>query len=108
MQAHPQSTASLGSRYCYGIYRSTHRTAAEFMRELSAKVPEARLALSQAAGAFAAEADALDACMPDLGWQAPGELDAEATRQAHRLLSQARDAYVRGIEEIGLALGAMK
>lgn len=105
LKADPKTAASIGSRYCYGIYRSTHRAAAGFLQELSTKYPEAREVLSHAAEAFAAEADALDACNRYLSWEAPDVLDAEAAAEAHRLLSQARNAYMRGIEGIGAALG---
>ena len=107
LKADPRSAASIGSRYCYGVYRSTHRAAAGFLKELAAKHSDARAALSRAAGDFAAEADALDACASYLSWEAPDTLDAEAAAEAHRLLSRARDAYARGIDGIGAALNAI-
>jgi hypothetical protein len=106
LKANPKTAAAMGSRYCYGIYRSTHRAAAGFLRELSVKYPEAREALSRAADAFAAEADALDACQPFLSWEAPDTLGTAAGK-AHSLLSQARDAYVSGIDSIRVGLEAM-
>ena len=107
LKADPKSAASMGSRYCYGIYRSTHRAAAGFLQELSTKYLEARDALSHAAEAFVAEADALDACKRYLSWEAPDVLDAESAAEAHRLLSQARSAYARGINGIRVALEMM-
>ncbi len=104
LKADPTSAASMGSRYCYGVYRSTHRAAAGFLQELSAKYAEARAALLRAASDFAAEAAALDACAPYLSWEAPDTLDAGAAAEAHRLLGRARDAYARGIDGVGAAL----
>jgi hypothetical protein len=108
LKADPRSAASMGSRYCYGVYRSTHHVAAGFLRELGVKYPQASDALSTAAGAFEAEADALDACAPTLSWEAPDVADAEAVEEAYRLLSSARDAYARGIDGIGVALDAFR
>jgi hypothetical protein len=107
LEADPGSVGSAGSRYCYGVYRSTHRAAAGFLQELSTTYSEARVALSRAAGDFVVEADALDACANYLSWGAPDTLDAEAAAEVRRLLSRARDAYARGIESIGAALNAI-
>jgi hypothetical protein len=104
LAADPKSASSLGSRYCYGIYRSTHRAAAGFLQELTAKYPGARKALGRAADAFIAEANALDACHDTLSWWAPDVLSPEAAAQAHELLGRARDAYARGIDEVAEAL----
>jgi hypothetical protein len=108
LRTDPGSAASMGSRYCYGVYSSTHRAATGFLQELSAKYGEARAALLRAAADFATEADALDACAPFLCWEAPDVLDAEEAAEAHRRLSAARDAYARGIEGIGSALDSIR
>jgi len=108
LRADPTSVASMGSRYCYGVYRSTHRAAAGFLQELSVKYSEAQAVLLRAAADFAAEADVLDACAPFLGWDAPDVFSAEEAAEAHKRLSAARDAYARGIEGIGPALDSLR
>jgi hypothetical protein len=108
LKADPKSAASMGSRYCYGIYRSTHRAAAGFLQELSTKYPEACDSLLQAADAFVAEADALDACEPYLSWGAAMVLGPDAVEEVHRLLSLARDSYLRGIQGIRATLDVIR
>jgi hypothetical protein len=104
----PKVATSMGSRYCYGVYRSTHRAAAGFLQELAAKYPGAAEALTSAAACFVKEADTLDAAAPYMSWQAPEELDAQATEEAYNLMSAARDAYVRGIEGVEQALDELR
>ena len=100
----PEQKRTSGDSYCLGVYRSTHRAAAGFMRELELKYPQVQAHFERAAAAFIAEADALDAAVPLLGWDAPDGPDPERNAQLVPLLRQARDGYARGIGEIEAAL----
>ena len=103
----PEKKRGPGDAYCLGVYRSTHRAASEFMLELVPRYPEARAHLEHAAGHFAAEADALDQCVPLLGRESTPGPDAERNARAAVLLRQARDSYARGIDDIEGALGSL-
>jgi len=100
----PATTRGPGDAYCLGVYRSTHRAASGFMRELAPKYPEVAEHLECAAAHFATEADMLDQCVELLGWESPKGPDPERNARATTLLSQARDCYARGIEETEKAL----
>lgn len=106
--ADPRRIPDAGDRYCLGIYRSTHRAAAEFLRELVPKYPEVASHFGAAAARFEAEADALDGfyqlCGGWAGWQEP---DAAKAAQAAKLLKAARNEYAAGIGEIEKALGVI-
>ena len=108
-RANPDRVPGSGDRYCLGVYSSTHRAAAGFMRELAPKYPMATAHFERAAEHFAAEANALDICRNELcrgweGWQKPDP--ALAARMATQL-SVARDAYAKAIDEIDQALGKL-
>jgi len=103
----PERTRTLGDSYCLGVYRSTHRAAAGFMRELAPKYPQAEAYLERAAVAFSVEADALDTVVPLLGWDAPEGPDRVRNARLVPLLRQARAGYAHGISEIESALDAM-
>jgi hypothetical protein len=96
-----------GDAYCLGVYRSTHRAAGDFMRELALRYPEATSHFDRAAACFTAEADALDRCAPDLGWDSPEGPDAQRNARAGRLLGVARDQYALGIAAIEQALSVI-
>jgi hypothetical protein len=108
-KADPPKLPTMGDRYCFGVYRSTHRAASAFMRELAPKYPEAKVYLEEASEHFAAEADALheaaELLFPE--WQLPEQPSAEKNARAAALLSVARDNYARAIDEIGTALRAV-
>jgi hypothetical protein len=109
-RADPPVVPDMGDRYCFNVYRSTHRAAAEFLREIAPKYPQAVSDLGRAANCFATEADALHTCTE---WLFPGgELPATADRATHdrvaHLLSRARDHYARAISSIEAALPAME
>ncbi|MBN2393269.1 MAG: hypothetical protein JXR84_21240 [Anaerolineae bacterium] len=103
----PEKKREMGDAYCLGIYHSTHRAAADFVRELAPRYPAAATPLERAAAHFTAEADALDACMPLLWWDVPEGPDAERNAKAVPLLRQAREGYARAIGEIERALALM-
>ena len=103
----PTKVPGAGDRYPLGVYRSTHRAAAGFLRELAPKHLAAAPHFERAAELFAADADALDECTDKLcggweGWQEPDP--AKAARMAE-LLARAHRSYKSGIKEIerGLA-----
>jgi hypothetical protein len=100
----PERKRTMGDSYCLGIYRSTHRAAAGFMRELSPKYPEASQHFDKAVAQFTAEADTLDQCNEHLGWQTPEGPDPERNARVAPLLTQARDGYAAGIDAIEEAL----
>ena len=74
------------------------------MRELVPEYPRVQAHFERAAVAFTTEADALDAAVPLLGWDAPEGPDPERNAQLVPLLGQARDGYARAIDEIESAL----
>ncbi len=108
-RADPPYLPTMGDRYCFGVYRSTHAAAAGYLRELAVKYPEASAHLERGATQFAAEADILHACAEMLfpQWQLPAEADADASSRAARLLIEARDHYARGIDAVESALGQL-
>jgi hypothetical protein len=102
----PVKVPNMGDRYCFGVYRSTHRAASGFMCELSPRYPAATEQFAGAARHFASEADALNECAELLFpcWRLPDKGDREVNDRAAALLSQARDHYARAIEGISDSL----
>ena len=100
----PEKTRTAGDSYCLGVYRSTHRAAAGFLRELTPRYPQVRENFERAATAFVDEAGALDTAVPLLGWDAPEGPAPERNADLVPLLCRARDGYARGIDEIEAAL----
>ena len=105
----PKRTPGVGDLYCLGVYRSTHRAAAGFLRELIEKHPKARAHLGTAAEHFTAEADALDACqkLPGLSWGDKRKPGPDRNARMGSLLEKARDAYAKGIDAVAAALEAL-
>jgi hypothetical protein len=96
-----------GDSYCQSVYRSTHRAAGEFLKEIAPKYAAAAGdELSNAAPEFAAEADTLDRCSSLIGWQSP-EQDAARDAKLWPLLAEARDRYAAGIGHIEKALARL-
>lgn len=102
----PDRLPGAGDLYCLGVYRSTHRAAGEFMRELAAKYPKARAHLATAVECFTKEADALDELhkLPGMSWESPRKPDPKRNARAAELLAAAREAYAGGIDRIADAL----
>ena len=86
------------------VYPSTHAAAADFLREIAPKYPEAKAHLEAAGDHFAHEAAALASCRDLLEDRRQPFTDDQCTRAAAHL-SEARAMYRLGIEEIELALG---
>ena len=105
-QSDPPRLPDMGDRYCFGVYRSTHRAASEFMLELADKYPEVKTSLRRAARHFVAEADALNGAAEMLfpGWRLPDRADAELNVLVAGHLAHARDHYAQAIGEIEAAL----
>ncbi len=105
----PQKVPGAGDRYPLGVYRSTHRAAAGFLRELAPKYPQAATHFERAAELFVAEADALDECYDKLcgGWEGWKEPDAAKAARMAEFLAQAHRSYKSGIKAIEYALGAI-
>jgi hypothetical protein len=103
----PAAKREMGDAYCFGIYRSTHRAAGQFLREIAAKHPKAEEALVNAGREFTAEAITLDKCEKLLGWESP-ELDGARNAAVWPLLAKARDHYAAGIALIEKALPLME
>lgn len=96
----PEKVRGLGDAYCYGIYRSTHRTAGEYLQELSGKYPALKPGLAAASLAFMEEARILDQAESLLWWNSPEGPDPERNRQAAAALESAFSNYERGIAGI--------
>jgi hypothetical protein len=96
----PEKVRGLGDAYCYGVYRSTHRAAGDYLSELSDKYPKLRPALTNAAMGFLAEADILGRAENLLWWTSLEGPDAERNRQAVSMLESAFAFYQKGIQAI--------
>ncbi len=103
----PAAKRGLGDAYCYGIYRTTHRAAAGFLREIAPQHPAAQAQLAAAARHFQAEAEALQGAEGLLGWGSPEGPDAARNERVVQILTRARAEYAAGIEQIGKALVAL-
>jgi len=99
----PGAKRDAGDSHCYFVYRSTHRAAGRFLREIAPRYPQAAHLLVKAAGEFTAEARALDKAEPLLAWQS-AEHDAGRNAKLWALLAKARDHYAAGIALIEKAL----
>jgi hypothetical protein len=98
----PSKVPEAGDRYCLGIYRSTRRMAAEFLREIAPRYPEAKGHFGKAADLFDEEADALDRCCDKLceGWEGWKEPDPEKAERMAEALQVARKRYGAAVKEV--------
>jgi hypothetical protein len=101
-RANPGKVPEAGDRYCLGVYRSTHRMAAEFLREIAPKYPPAAEHFGKAAALFGEEADALDRCYERLcgGWEGWKEPNPEKAENMAEALQIARKRYGAAVKEI--------
>ncbi len=95
-----------GDSYCQSVYRTTHRAAGRFLKEIAPKYPKGGEDLAKAAPEFAAEADALDKCSSLIGWKSPERDDARDAR-LRPLLAEARDHYAAAIGHVEKALAQL-
>ncbi len=89
--------------YPLSILPSTRQAAADFLREIAPKYPQAKAHLEMAAEHFARESAALEAARTVLGDRRKDLTDDQCVRAAG-YLSQARAMYLLAIEEIERAL----
>lgn len=104
----PQKTRSMGDAYCYGVYRSTHRAASNYLVELTAKYPKAKTPLLEASHYFAIESETLQGGENLLWWNSPEGPDPARNQQATALLNKAYNSYCRAIESIEKALNILE
>jgi hypothetical protein len=88
------------------VYPSTHAAAAEFLREIAPKYPEARAHLEMAAEHFARESAALTEVGKDWGDRKQEPTDEQCVRAAGHL-REAKAMYELGIGEIERAVRKM-
>lgn len=105
-RAQPAKVPGAADRYPLGVYRSTHRAAAGFLRELADKYTSAAPSLIRGAGRFEREADELDAVYDGLmgGWSGWKNPDPARATQAAEHLERASRYYAQGIGDIADAL----
>jgi hypothetical protein len=103
----PERGRTSGDSYCIGIYRSTRRAAAAFLRELAFKHEQASVDLRRGQHAFEREAELLDRCALFLGWDTPEGSDEERNQRVANLLAEAGEAYTDGIAAIEAALSKL-
>jgi len=96
-----------GDSYCYYIYRTTHRAAGDFLREIAPGYGQAKKTLLTAADSFKAEADALDSAERLLKADPP-LADAQRNAGLWPMLAQARDYYAAAITQIEKALSIIE
>ena len=108
----PRKPDWLSDGYTSGVYRSTQKAAADFLREIKPRLPEASSKLELAAKQFAIVAKALDdfhvLLFPKTNAKiTPNEATLrEQSKKALTLLSTARNAYNKGIDGIEEAIKA--
>jgi hypothetical protein len=100
----PEKKREVGDAYCFGVYHTTHKAAAPFLRAIASRHPEGGKHLELAANHFEREAEALAGGEELLWWSAPEGPDAARNARAVGILQAARDAYAAGIAEIENAL----
>ncbi len=96
----PEKVRGLGDAYCYGIYRSTHRAAGDYLAELSGKYSTLKTVLIAASLAFMEEAAILDKAERLLWWNSPEGPDAGRNEQVVAALESALAFYQKGIASI--------
>ncbi len=99
----PETRRSPGDSYCHQVYRSTHRAAGQFLKEIAPRYPAAAADLRRAAREFTSEAGYLDGAEPLIRWQSPEE-DADHNAALWSILLKARNHYAAAIGHIETAL----
>jgi hypothetical protein len=95
--AAPGKERGLGDAYCHGIYASTHRAAADFLREIADRHGRASARLREAADHFERESGLLQGAGGLLGWASSGGVDEERSGKVAPVLKECADAYERAI-----------
>jgi hypothetical protein len=107
----PEAIPPLGNRYCLVVYASTRSMAAEFLREIQGRWPDASGELLAAADLFEEESERLRECMAFLypQWETePDWDDPEVRSRAAEILTSSRDAYRGAVERLESALPIME
>ncbi len=100
----PEKKREAGDAYCYGIFRSTHQAAADYLAEIAPNYPKAKKRLLAASRHFAKEARILNEGEDLLWWQSSEGPDAERNKKAAKLLARACAEYKKAIDDIEAAL----
>ena len=95
----PDAKRTVGDFYCHAVYRSTHRAAGRFLREIAPRHPKAAGLLIKAAREFTREAATLDKAESMVAWDSP-EHDADRNAKLWPIIAKARDHYAAGIAYI--------
>jgi hypothetical protein len=103
----PSKARTSGDAYCYGVYRSTHRAASNYLFELTKKYPVAASDLMDASRHFGAEADTLQGGESLLWWKSPEGPDPARNQLASALLEKSFDSYRRAIVSIEKAVNVL-
>ena len=99
--AAPGADRDLADAYCHGVYASTRRAAAGFLREIAPKYDgQTATHLRDAANCFEREAKCLEDAGPCLSWESPAGVDEERSKKVAPILAQAADAYEKAIEHL--------
>jgi hypothetical protein len=104
----PNKPRSSGDAYCYGIFRSTHKAAADFLVELAPKYPSAQSHLLAASRHFSSEVETLNQGENLLWWDSPEGPDALRNEKVSEVLGRAYASYKNGIGMIEKALEALE
>ncbi len=100
----PERKRTGGDSYCFSVYKTTHRAAAGFLREIAKKYENAEIHLLKAADYFQKEADTLQKGNKLLSWDSPEGPDLENNLKIAEILKEACEQYILGIKSIEMAL----
>ncbi|MBN2559234.1 MAG: hypothetical protein JXB33_10820 [Clostridia bacterium] len=100
----PEKKRTAGDSYCFSVYKTTHRAAAGYLREIAPKYKNAEKYLIKAADHFQKEADALQKGDDLLSWDSPEGPDRENNIKTTEILKEACGQYILGINNIEKAL----
>ena len=104
----PDKLRNQGDAYCYSIFRSTHKAAADFLVEIAPKYPSSGSYLLEASQYFSSEVEILNQGESLLGWNSPEGPDAQRNEKASEVLGRAYSSYKDGIGAIEKALEALE
>lgn len=103
--SNPGKERDLADGYCFLVYRSTHGSAAGFLREIAPNYTgKAGELLLEAAATMEKEAKAFSKCSPYLGMNSPWGVNEERSRMVAPLLRETADLYEKAVESLEKAL----
>lgn len=107
--SNPGKVRDLADAYCFQVYRSTHGTAAGFLREIAPNYSaSAGELLLKAAEIMEKEAKIFSQCSPHLGFDSPWGVDEERSRMVAPLLRETADLYEKAVETLEKALAVIE